>query len=247
MNNFSNHTKDCPLVYKDLLMELNELERYFLELTIQKNEYDSKISAFYDEYATRFSVPIREILELLEQIHGKRKKYTSSLLEWLNALNERINKILNEKDKSSPNIFDELDESESQELKSAYRKAANLCHPDKLTDDAKALGEETFKDLNDAYTNQDLKRVQAILLTLQQELYSKDEIERKVYNPNLLQNKISLLWEQIISLEEEIKYVLESEIYQRIQSISNMNDFFIKIEYELQTELNKLRNIHIQH
>ena len=51
----------------------------------------------------------------------------------------------------------------------------------------------------------------------------------------------------IVSLEEEIKYVLESEIYQRIQSISNMNDFFIKIEYELQTELNKLRNIHIQH
>ena len=53
----------------------------------------------------------------------------------------------------------ELDAQQEKELKSLYRKACSLCHPDKVTEDNKQLAHEIFVELQEAYKSNDIEQV----------------------------------------------------------------------------------------
>lgn len=55
-----------------------------------------------------------------------------------------------------------LDEEVEQELKSIYRKACSLCHPDKFPEDKKETAHRVFTELQEAYKSNDLARVREI-------------------------------------------------------------------------------------
>lgn len=55
-----------------------------------------------------------------------------------------------------------LDEETERELKSLYRKACSLCHPDKFPEARKEAAHRAFTALQDAYKNNDLAKVQEI-------------------------------------------------------------------------------------
>lgn len=59
-----------------------------------------------------------------------------------------------------------LDDDTEQELKSLYRKACSLCHPDKVPDDRKDAAHRVFIELQEAYKSNDLARVREIHKTL---------------------------------------------------------------------------------
>jgi hypothetical protein len=59
-----------------------------------------------------------------------------------------------------------LDEEAERELKSLYRKACGLCHPDKLPEEKKEAAHHVFVELQDAYKCNDLPRVREIHETL---------------------------------------------------------------------------------
>jgi hypothetical protein len=59
-----------------------------------------------------------------------------------------------------------LDDEAERELKALYRKACNLCHPDKVTDDKKEAAHRVFVELQDAYKCNALERVREIYETL---------------------------------------------------------------------------------
>lgn len=231
-------------VCKDLEKELKNLENWFTELTEEKIEYEIKINSFNSNYMLRLGGLIEQILQLRVDIYGHKITNQQSGI----SININLNKLF-EKAKLNYDEFKKtcqqqlqdlpqfLDESEKQHLKTIYRKASRLCHPDKLAEDAKAKGEEYFKALNEAYRHQDLKRVQDILLKLESEATSLVIAARKIDNRVLLQEKITLLYEQIATLEQEIKCLLESEIYRRIKSITDMDRYFVKLEQELKAEL----------
>ena len=86
-----------------------------------------------------------------------------------------------------------LTDYEKQQLKTTYRKASRLCHPDKLADDAKAMGEEIFKALNEAYRHQDLKRVQGILLKLEAETTSLVAASERIDDRTIIATKNHLI------------------------------------------------------
>jgi hypothetical protein len=133
-----------------------------------------------------------------------------------------------------------LDEDEKQQLKVAYRKASRLCHPDKLAEESKARGEEYFKALNEAYRHQDLDRVLRILMELEAETNSLVAVSDKINDSVILQKQIESLRKQIITLEAEVKSLKENEIFQRIQSITDMEGYFSNLEIELKAELKVL-------
>ena len=60
----------------------------------------------------------------------------------------------------------ELDEQAERELKSLYRKACSLCHPDKVTEDRKEAAHGIFVELQEAFKCNDLARVREIHETL---------------------------------------------------------------------------------
>ncbi len=232
----SNLALNKYLASQDLKLKLKNLENRFTELTDVKLEYERKINNFNSNYMLRFGGLIEEILKLRVHIFGKRKQY-SQRKNALENLNEFIKKIIRQlEDLPQP-----LDDSEYQQLKIAYRKASRLCHPDKLIEDAKVKGEEIFKALNEAYRHQDLNLVQGILLKLESEATSLIKAVKQIDNRALLQEKINLLYEQIATVEAEIKCLQENEIYQRIQSITDMEWYFAGLERELQAELEALK------
>ena len=53
----------------------------------------------------------------------------------------------------------ELDIEQEKELKTLYRKACNLCHPDKVPEDNKQLAHEIFVELQEAYKSNDIEQV----------------------------------------------------------------------------------------
>ena len=234
-------------VYKDLKLELKILENRFAELTEEKIEYETQINSFNSNYMLRLGDLIEEILKLRVNIFGKENKRQSGfginininqLFEEAQLNYEEFKKTFQQQLQDLPQL---LDDSEKQQLKTVYRKASRLCHPDKLAEDAKAKGEEFFKALNEAYRHQDLERVQGILLKLESETTSFVTVAKQIDNRALLQEKIILLCEQIATLEPEIKLLQESEIYQRIQSITDMDGYFAKLEKELKAELKILK------
>ena len=56
----------------------------------------------------------------------------------------------------------ELDADAERELKSLYRKACSLCHPDKVPEDKKEAAHRVFVDLQDAYKANDISNVREI-------------------------------------------------------------------------------------
>ena len=56
----------------------------------------------------------------------------------------------------------QLEEDAERELKSLYRKACSLCHPDKVPEERKQAAHEVFVELQEAYKSNDLVRVREI-------------------------------------------------------------------------------------
>jgi hypothetical protein len=59
-----------------------------------------------------------------------------------------------------------LTENEERELKTLYRKACSLCHPDKFPEEQKGVATEVFLNLQAAYERNDLSKVREILTAL---------------------------------------------------------------------------------
>lgn len=222
-------------VCQDLKIELKALENRLNELTDEKVDYEGQINGFNSEYMVRLGNLIEAILKRRAAIFGDKlgAEQQEAQLDY-EAFQQNYQQQLQDLPQS-------LDDSEKQQLKTAYRKASRLCHPDKLVEDAKARGEEFFKALNEAYRHQDLKRVQGILLKLEAETTSLVAASERIDDRAILQQKIILLREHIAELEAEIKRLQEDETYQRIQEITDMDSYFAKLERELKAELKMLK------
>jgi hypothetical protein len=222
--------------FQDLKIELTDLENRLNELTDEKAEYEQKINGFNSDYLVRLGDLIEEILKRRVAIFGDNldAEKNKAQLDY-EAFKQNHKQQLQD-------LPQALDDSEKQQLKTAYRKASRLCHPDKLVEDAKTRGGEFFKALNEAYRHQDLKRVQAILLKLEAEATSLVAATERIDDRVILLQKIIILREHIAKLEEEIKHLQEDETYQRIQAITDMDIYFSKLEEELKTELKMLKS-----
>lgn len=228
MLNKENTNHEYPIC-QDLKLEIKALEKVFIDLSIEKDECENLINSFNTRYLSCFGGLIEEILELRASLHKKRKTILYDFYKSIEEYHENID-------------YMELDESETKDLKEAYRKACRLCHPDKLDEKEKNKGTEIFKALNDAYRNRDLEKVSAILFDLEKETNYLISNYEKINDRSGLQKKISELQNQIELLYEDIKQLKESEIFTRIQSINNINDYFYEVENELKSELKALQD-----
>jgi len=218
-------------VYHDLIFELKLLENRLDLLADEKIEYERQINIFNSEYIVRFGSLVEEILKRRADLFSEKldPRFEEAQLDY-----EEFGRIYLQQLQDLPVS---LTDDEKQQLKIIYRKASRLCHPDKLADDAKAKGEEIFKALNAAYRNQDLKRLQDIFLKLEAQNTYMVAASERIDDRTILQKKIIILQEHIATLEAEIKCLQENEIYKRIQTITDMNDYFSHLELELQAEL----------
>ena len=232
------HDSNGLTVYEDpqiqgLKLELKVLENRLNELTDTQADLEREINEFNGEYFRRLGSLIEEILKRRADLCDDETEKEQAEHDY-----EEFERGYQQQLDDAPQT---LTPDEQQALKTAYRKASRLCHPDKLADEFKAEGEEFFKELNDAYRRQDLKRVIEILTALETG-GSLGTAAESIHDKEALQAKIAALRERIAILEIEVQRLQDDEIYQQILSIDDRESYFSELANELNTELQTLRD-----
>jgi len=224
-----------------LKLQLKKIEEDLSHKEVEKAEMIRKIEEFNHAYHKALGEIIEAILKAKMRV-TKNKKDISSEDETL----EREYQEAKEEYEGFHRDYEsircenriELDEESTLELKKAYREAAKLCHPDMVSEN-KEKAEEIFKELNDAYEKNDLKKVKEILLRLKSgEAFGifSDIINDK----EVLRQKIEIIKERLEQLDNEIMVIKADEVYQLLIGIEERESYFNDLRIQLEEELERL-------
>ena len=205
--------KELSEAYKELKEELEKLED---ELELQEKELEKTKEFIEDE----------TIEQEYEEVNSHYQEFES---EYENIKEAFENSIT-------------LNDEEKKELKSLYKQAARLCHPDIVPDELKEKAHNLMQKLNDAYSKKDISKVKEILHSLKNGTsfeVSSETIEDK----ELLKIKIKEYLKNIEAIKTEIEEIKEDEIYQTIAELDNWDEYFEKLRSELEIEKERLEEI----
>lgn len=118
-------------------------------------------------------------------------------------------------------------------LKAAYRRACQLCHPDRVSTALKTQAEAMFKALGEAYKKKNLAEVERILAQAQRGIFTA--ASDTLSDRDSLQQRIAELRARIAELQAEIAALHEDESYRQLQA-------FFDDEAAYQAYLDEQRN-----
>jgi len=219
-------TDKLRLNYSLLISEIQELDA-------SKSELEKIIYEFGVRHDQELGALILAILKFRkEETKGTqfetqtKSEYDEFFSSYESSKNKKIN-ILND--------------SDQKELKDKYRKASKLCHPDVVDESLKETAHQIFTALNNAYKDNDLISVTRILESLESgnSLINKT---KKLSEKEFLLAEIERLAKHIEYLKLEIEELLNSTIYQKIISISNLDTYFENARKELLKQITELED-----
>jgi hypothetical protein len=221
-----------------LKWEIKYLETEITALENEKITILKIIADFVHGYTLAFGDLLSKILKLkIERLKKQGNDRRSEEFERA----EREYKDFKEQYKAEKkkDIYDLTDE-ERDELKKKYRKAATLCHPDRFTEDAmKARAHEIFVQLQEAYSKNDLNKVNEILENLEKGIFDIDS-KAIINKREQLVERVNYLRRRLTAITSELDKLLISKEYRDIVSIKNMKTFFEEEKVRLEKELNDL-------
>lgn len=152
---------------------LESLELRLESLTDEKAEIERSLITFNRRHDDALGDLIQRILKARAELarllaadrtNGKESKEAEKVARDAEEAFEDYFRQHEELQRAEP--LPRLDDEAERELKSLYRKACSLCHPDKVIDERKVGAHLVFVELQDAYKGNDLSRVREIHETL---------------------------------------------------------------------------------
>lgn len=131
-----------------------------------------------------------------------------------------------------------LNTEELDQLKKAYREAALLCHPDKVHESMKIQAQEIFIDLQNAYQQNDIEKVEKILSQLKSSS-SFASVSDKVDEKQQLLAEVSRLRRILEQLTQELEALKSDETYISVRNIKDWDSHFIELKIKLNRQLEK--------
>lgn len=236
--------KDEKEKYQDIKDEVDTLkvEKSELEDRLEElDEFDDEYDEIYKEYQDiKYGLDEKE--EELQHQRKKAKEAKEKLED--DPINDQYKEAKTDYEEFSSDYEEiikkeeqkyNLSEDEKKELKSIYRKASRICHPDIVEDELKVQATEIMKQLNDAYDNKNIEKVKEILKSLENGT-SFDVASDKIDDKKILKNRIEEFREKISIIEQELDEIKEDEIFQTIQDIEDMNVYFENLKEQLLEE-----------
>lgn len=156
-----------------LRLQLGTLELRLESLSDEKSELERRLITFNRRHDDALGDLIKRILKAraeLARLHAasqksaKKKQEDEATAKEAEETYKDYAKHHEELQRSEP--LPKLDVEAERELKSLYRKACGLCHPDKVPEEKKEAAHRVFVDLQEAYKGNDLTRVREIYETL---------------------------------------------------------------------------------
>jgi len=159
-----------------LRFQLETLEVRLESLVEEKAELERRLITFNRRHDEALGDVIQRLLKARAELsrllaaehshsddHGERKKAEADA-EAADDAYKDYSRQHEELKHAEP--IPKLDDESERELKSLYRKACSLCHPDKFPEDKKQAAHRAFVELQEAYKSNDLARVREIYAVL---------------------------------------------------------------------------------
>ncbi|MDO4896224.1 MAG: phospholipase D-like domain-containing protein [Moraxella sp.] len=226
-------------VYQDvdimaLKLEIRLLEHELNAYDSEKAELEKLLADFNYRHNQALGELVGEILALKKQLAKQNNDKTA----YQEA--EQDEKIFNEQwDEQKAKTHYELTDDEQKRLKQAYRKASQICHPDRVSDEQKAIAEEVFVELTKAYEENDLKKVEEILVDLQKGIFkARSETVTALDKLKMVKQQLS---QKVAQLKQAIDDIENSESYHLICGLDDWDSYFDEQKVRLIQERDRLR------
>ena len=247
INEFTTKFKSLT-VYVDTELAALKLELRGLELQLSSLEDEkAEIEKTLHDFEIRHNRELGEIiLKILFHLKKKLKEEAandkSKEQEYKEAekdYDEFNNNYASLKDEK----INELIEEDKKDIKNLFRKASKLCHPDKVSEEQQEEAERIFKELNNAYKQNDLKKVKDILTNLEKGIFlSKSDTVNEKAKLLVMVNQLRLKRDL---MEEELNMLKASETYKTIATIDDWDEYFKTTKEKLSEQLKELETVNV--
>lgn len=244
-------------VYQDpevaaLKLELVELEKQLNQLHNKRDDYLALLDDYNRLYLNKAGEIIDQILYyqmLLAQLNAKQdpdEENENIFFEAQQAYQEyhedyQKYQEYQEYIEEHPPVH--LNKENTKTLKKAFQQASKLCHPDMVVDELKEQATQVFQVLSDAYQKKDLLVVQEILENLKSEGIFTQASE-KIDNKEILKQRIQLIKERILTIQDEIESIKQDETDQIIEELNGDYEAYLDHRAgELNLELKVLKQL----
>lgn len=222
-------------------LEIKSLESLINNLSNEKAELEKLIHDFGIRHNRELGEIVSKILKYRRDSAATQKdKSAEKRREYEEAKDDYENYSKQFIENKNEEQF-ELIEDELKELKSKYRKASKLCHPDVVADELKENAELVFKELKKAYEKNDLKKVREIfdMLSKGEMFISKSE---SITEKLKLRAEVIKLRNLAEELRAELTELTNSETYKSIIKIEDWDSYFKETKEKLKQELKTIEN-----
>lgn len=225
-----------------LRLELTALENTLTSLTTQKADYERQMTEFNAAYMRKVSPTLEQVLRqrlqqeqasAAEQENQENKEDEEDLQQAQHDYEE----FHRQQQEQPPSM--QLSDEEKVELKKSYQQAVAKCHPDRLPEEQQELGTEKFKELREAYSQQDLPRLRKILAELEDGHWTL--ASETISDTSILRRRIANMRSAITALEVDINAIVKDDAWCLIESLTadgrSWDDYFSSVKSEMEKQL----------
>jgi len=223
-----------------LKLELKAIEIQISSLEDEKAETEKEIHEFERQYNLELGELIIRLLELRKEHLKEEAEKDEAKQSAYDEAQKDYEEFQQNYEASSQEEKYELTPEQLQELKTNYRKASKLCHPDVVAEEYKDEAAEIFKELNNAYTKNDLQKVNEILAHLEQSIFKSNA--EQVTEKDKLRIIVKKLRIKLTNLEQLINQLKQSKTYKTVSTISDWKVYFQETREQLQSEIHQLES-----
>jgi hypothetical protein len=236
--------------FKDLDIERLKWEIKYLEVEIvalenEKISIEKIISDFVHSYNIKFGDLLLEILQL-KKLRLEKLGLDEKADEYVKA-EENYQEYKQEYESSKEEVKFDLSDDEKKVLKQNYRKAAMLCHEDivlnKFPNNPEILekAKKIMQELNEAYDQNDLKRVSEILSNLENGIF--DSSDNIGYNSKeKLLERLEYLKLKRMDIASQLEQIRKGKAYRDIVYIKDLDKYYQEEKERLENELKNIKN-----
>lgn len=216
-----------------LKLEIRYLEHQLNAYDNEKSELEHVLLQFRHRHTQELGKLILLLLKLQKLYHQNNPE------EYAQAEKDEQEYKQQFEQEQQQQFFD-LSQEEQQDLKQMFRKASQICHPDKVTEELKDAAHEVFIRLKQAYDENDITVVREILTELKSGRFHFTTRSETINQKEKLKAAISQLRHKIQQLELAIFTIKESTEYQTIAKIDDWDAYFTELKEQLRSEIDVL-------
>lgn len=222
-------------------LEIKALEIQIASLEDERSDMEKMIYVFEVKHDKELGAIILQILELRKKRLQKEKKDNPEKEAEYIETERDYNTYKETYETASKENINELKPEEQNELNLIFRKASKLCHPDIVADEQKEKAQKVFVELKKAYDNNNLKRVKEIYNDLKKGVFVA--LGEKVTEKQMLLSIVIELRSKRNEFENILQQLKESETFQKIQKIMDLDIYFNEKKKELTEVLKEEESI----